>query len=50
MKLPKVIWLQVDPEGMKPGGEMGDEVTWCSDKINDNDIRYIIDKRHLSRT
>ena len=28
---PRVIWLQWE----------GDEVTWCEDKINDSDVRYI---------
>jgi hypothetical protein len=47
---PKVIYLQFyddekpDVDTISPG-----DVTWCADKINDSDIRYVIDKRHLRR-
>lgn len=39
--IPKKIYLQVDPENEKPEdfNELG-EVTWCRDKINNNDIPY----------
>lgn len=38
--IPNKIYLQVDPENEKP--EFFDELgtTWCSDRINDNDIPY----------
>ena len=26
----------------------GEDQTWCQDKIYKNDIRYILDKRHLT--
>jgi hypothetical protein len=35
-KSPKIIWLQVD---------QGEDTTWCEDKINDSDVKYIrVDK------
>lgn len=38
--IPNKIYLQVDPEKENPEffGEL--ETTWCSDRINDNDIPY----------
>lgn len=33
MKIPTIIYLQYDPGG---------DTTWCDDKINDDDIEYII--------
>ena len=43
--LPKRIYLQWDPEGERPEDvdlvEL-DDVTWCQDKINDNDAEYIL--------
>ncbi len=39
--IPEKIYLQVDPENEQP--ESFDdlaEITWCRDKINDNDIEY----------
>lgn len=47
---PKRIYLQHDPE--KDGGAFkeGHEITWCTDKINDNDIEYVrADLAKLSR-
>ena len=41
---PKKIYLQVDPEGdAAPDVDVFDtnEVTWCQDQINDNDVAYI---------
>ena len=40
--IPEKIYLQVDPENENPN-DFNDlhEVTWCQDKINDNDIEYI---------
>jgi len=52
---PKVIYLQIggdwDSEDFyeclhRDTGETG--ITWGEDKINDNDIRYVLDKRHLT--
>ncbi len=50
-ELPHEIWLQVHGDGDKSEGLPPDgvEVTWCADQINDSDIRYIIDKRHLKK-
>lgn len=38
--IPNKIYLQVDPDKEEP--EFFDELntTWCSDRINDNDIPY----------
>ena len=45
---PKEIWLQFSE---KPDGETEHEgVTWCEDKINDSDVRYVIDKRYKPKT
>ncbi len=42
MTIPKKIYLQiVDDEGNELD-PMKDEVTWCWDKINDNDVEYEI--------
>jgi hypothetical protein len=50
-ELPRTIWLQVYGDGDKSEGlpSNGDEVTWCVDQINSNDVRYVIDKRHLKK-
>lgn len=32
MKTPEVIYLQ----------ELGDEITWCSDKVNEDDTAYVL--------
>lgn len=52
MKPPKIIWLQINPGENEMDDWEGDpdEITWCVDKINESDVRYIIDKRHLKRT
>lgn len=44
-EIPAEIWLQIYDEPLK--GKL--KVTWSADKINDTDIRYIIDKRFLSQ-
>lgn len=38
---PERIYLQHDPEN--DGGPFADasDVTWCADRINDNDIEYV---------
>lgn len=51
---PKAIYLQVygvdrhevteDEYDARP-----EDVTWCEDKINDTDVRYVIDKRYLRK-
>ena len=42
MKAPAKIYLQVDPEGERPEVlDCLEGVTWCQDKINDNDVEYI---------
>ncbi|MBS3776883.1 MAG: hypothetical protein KGY70_16920 [Bacteroidales bacterium] len=40
--IPEKIYLQVDPENENPYNfnELR-EVTWCRDRINENDIEYI---------
>lgn len=36
---PEVIWLQVDPEAEQFDG--WEAQTWCSDKINETDVKYV---------
>ena len=38
---PKRIYLQHDPENTGEPFSEANEVTWCTDKINDNDIEYV---------
>ena len=43
-KPPYMIYLQVDPGGEKAEGVdmIGpNDITWCQDKINDTDVKYI---------
>ena len=56
--IPKEIYLQISDdcdtddflEETKIVGDEGDVgITWCEDKINDNDIRYVLDKRHIKK-
>ncbi|MBA7539151.1 Chromosomal replication initiator protein DnaA [subsurface metagenome] len=44
-EIPTEIWLQIYNEPLK--GKL--KVTWSVDQINDTDIRYILDKRHLKQ-
>lgn len=46
--IPRSIFLQVDSENEKPEDfkELG-EVTWCKDRINDNDIEYILKPKRI---
>lgn len=39
---PEAIYLQVlvDDDG-KPVYAPGDDITWCRDKINDSDVKYV---------
>jgi len=43
---PKAIYLQWKDDD----GEVLGETTWCFERIYPHDIRYIIDKRHLSKS
>ena len=43
---PKKIYLQVDPD-RESACDWIDGVTWCEDKINDNDIEYVKADLHL---
>lgn len=47
-ELPEVIWLQIYGDESKDAGlpPDGAEITWCADKINETDVRYVLDKRH----
>ena len=36
---PEVIWLQIDDEAEQFDG--WEAQTWCSDKINDTDVKYV---------
>ena len=56
--IPKEIYLQISDDCdtddfLKETKIVGDEgevgITWCEDKINDNDIRYVLDKRHIKK-
>lgn len=50
--LPEKIYLQIGEDcDCDNWDEMypTHEVTWCADKINDNDIVYILDKRRLEK-
>lgn len=38
---PREIWLQHDPDNTGEPFKLAHDVTWCADKINDNDIKYI---------
>lgn len=39
---PETIYLQVDPEGIGPSEwDTLDGATWCTDQINENDVRYV---------
>ncbi len=40
MKPPEKIYLQWIPEGEKYPTPYAEDVTWCVDKINDDDIEY----------
>jgi len=39
MTAPDIIYLQVD--GDKAGDGAWEGITWCTEKINDNDVEYI---------
>jgi hypothetical protein len=41
--IPQTIFLQVDPAGERPEdfNQIG-EATWCKDRINSNDLEYVI--------
>ena len=48
-KPPAVIWLQFYGEEAEPLDLEADrqEVSWCSEKIFETDVRYVVDKRYL---
>ena len=39
--MPKIIYLQVE-DNISEFDEIG-EMTWCVDKINDSDIKYVLE-------
>jgi hypothetical protein len=44
--LPKAIYLQIGEDYFDGDIDFRDEnITWCVDKIFDNDVRYILDRR-----
>jgi hypothetical protein len=47
-KIPDEIWLQWYGEDDETEGppHIDEDITWCWEKINNNDIRYIRDKRY----
>lgn len=51
--VPKTIYLQVgeDCDNKDDFRELviQSDITWCQDKINKNDIRYVLDKRQIRR-
>ena len=50
--LPKEIWLQIgDDEPFEDWKDLPIDagITWCQNKIFDNDIRYILDKRRFKK-
>ena len=51
--VPKTIYLQVgeDCDNKDDFRELviRNDITWCQDKINKNDIRYVLDKRQIRR-
>ena len=55
--IPKIIYLQISDdcdtndflEESRIAGNAVCGITWCENKINDNDIRYVLDKRHIKK-
>ena len=50
--IPKAIYLQIGEDcDAKDFTEVlfDNNITWASNKINENDIRYVIDKRHINK-
>jgi len=45
--IPKVIYLQIGEDCEKKDFSDLEGITWCEDRINKNDIRYILDKRQI---
>ena len=46
-KAPDKIYLQITDDE----GEHSDEITWCVDKINDDDVEYIrVNKQRVTKT
>ena len=47
--IPKVIYLQIGEDCEKKDFSDLEGITWCEDRINKNDIRYILDKRQIAK-
>ena len=47
--IPKVIYLQIGEDCEKKDFSDLEGITWCEDRINKNDIRYILDKRQIQK-
>ena len=45
--IPKVIYLQIGEDCEEKDFSDLEGITWCEDRINKNDIRYILDKRQI---
>ena len=45
--IPKVIYLQIGEDCEEKDFSDLERITWCEDRINKNDIRYILDKRQI---
>ena len=48
--VPKTIYLQVDADGETPEDFKGLEVTWCVDRIHENDIEYTLTEHAQQET
>jgi len=47
--IPKVIYLQIGEDCEEKDFSDLEGITWCEDRINKNDIRYILDKRQIQK-
>ena len=49
-QMPRVIYIQIEDDLGDLITESGDigQCTWCVNKINDSDVRYILDPSNLS--
>lgn len=47
--MPKEIYLQIGEDCFDEDFNKLAEVTWADNKINKNDIRYILDKRQIKK-
>ena len=48
MKMPKEIYIQIEDDlgSLIDDDDLG-ACTWCVDKINDTDVRYVLDPSNL---